>query len=223
MQQPSEQETSHLEEFAEVELEIHEGNLLEKIWVKPTATISYILEECPEKYLLFIYPLAGIVNSLDRAATRSSGENVDILSIILAAVIGGALLGWLSFFIYGFFLSLTGRWIGGYAEPYQFRIVLAWASIPSIATLALIIPGILIFGEQLFVDDYFPTEYWKIAIYAIIFLGELVLGVWAIVIAVKGVALIQSFSPIKAILNLILPVLILIVPLILIFALNDFF
>lgn len=186
------------------------GNLLLDIWTKPTLTLKYILANCPDKYLIPLYILGGIHSSIDRAISKDSGNTMDPWLIITLAIIFGGGLGWISYYIYAYFLSLTGRWIDGKAEPREFRTVLCWSSIPSICSLILFIPQFIIYGEDLFRSEWSNTEWW----YLISFIGfgllELTLGIWSLVIFIKGIMILQGFGVGKSLLNAFIPVFLLI-------------
>jgi hypothetical protein len=196
--------------------DINEGNLLFKIWVQPTASLSYILTYNPKKYYIILLVLTGITNTIDRASTKNAGDNMSTFYVLLTSIIGGGLLGWMTVYIYAWGMSGTGKWLKGSANPEEFRIVTIWSCIPSISSLFLLIPQIFIYGDELFKSS--PIVEYDFMIYLwYMFLGvEMILGLWTIIIMVKGIALIQNFSIGKAILNLFLPGLVLLIPIIVI-------
>ena len=139
------------------------------------------------------------------------GDKMATSSVLIFATIGGALFGWLSYYIYAYFISFTGTWIKGKATPKEFRIILAWASIPSIAGLILLIPELFIFGDDLFRSELSSSDLLYTISYKIFAMIDIVLGIWTLIILIKGTALIQGFGIGKAILNIFLPLLLLIV------------
>jgi hypothetical protein len=189
---------------------VNESKLIYEIWIKPTQTLKYILNTCPEKYVTLFIVLGGITEAINKASNKNNGDNMSTMAVLSFAIIGGALFGWISYYLYAFFLSITGKWLNGRAEPQQFRTVLAWASVPTISSLLLLIPELLIFGDDLFRSELSNSELSYTLLYGIFSLIEMVLGIWTIIITVKGISIIQEFGIGKSILNLFLPALLLI-------------
>lgn len=184
---------------------IDEKSLFFSIWLKPTNTLKHILSNYPEKYVTILIVLGSIIKALDKASTKDMGDRLETPYIIIMAIIAGALFGWISYYISAWAMSEAGIWLGGKAKPTQFRTVLAWASVPLIASGFLLILELFFFG-----DDVFKSEIQNIdssTPYLWVFFGilELILGIWALVILVKGISLIQDFKTGKAILNMIFP------------------
>lgn len=199
-----------LDDFDQSEDAVHikEEELLKTIWLQPAATLSYVLKHCPEKYMTLFFILGGIAAAIDRAANKNLGENLSLIAVLSTAIIGGALFGWLTYYLYAWTLSVTGKWLDGTAEPAPFRTLLVWALVPRIAILALLPFQILVFGEDLF-RSTLEFDY-SISGLLLIFFGilELVLIIWSMVILVAGIRLIQDFSTGRAILNMTAPLLV---------------
>jgi len=188
---------------------VNESKLIFEIWIKPTQTLKYILNSCPEKYVTLFIVLGGVSKAISKASEKNAGDNMSTMLVLTYAIIGGALFGWISYYIYAFFLSITGKWINGKAEPNQFRTVLAWASVPTLSSLILLMPELLIFGDDLFRSELSNSDLLYQILYSTFVLIELVLGIWTLVISVKGISIIQEFGIGKSILNLFLPALLL--------------
>lgn len=208
----------------EVEItDINSTNLLSKIWVKPKQTLEYILKKDPDKYVTLFLVLGGMVKAIDRASVKNMGDNMSTLGVLAIAIATGGLFGWISYYIYAWGMSVTGNWLKGYSEPKEFRTVLAWALVPTICSLILIAPQIAVFGDDLFRSTPVNDSTFHSVMMGIFGILEVTLGVWSLVILVKGVALIQKFSIGKSILNIFLPGLVIIVPIILIAFLVNLF
>jgi len=102
-------------------------------------------------------------------------------------------------------MGVTGRWLGGRSDYDTFRTVLAWALVPSVATLVLLVPEVAVFGDNLFKTD--------LAIYSLTSrtlaiaggLAQMVFSVWSFIILLKGIMLVQNFSLGRALFNMMLP------------------
>lgn len=196
--------------------DINEGNLFFKIWLKPKETLTYILSNCPDRFVLLLFALGGISRSIDRAASKGMGDTVSTISILSIAIIAGGLFGWMYYFFYAWLLEATGKWLKGTASYSQFKTILAWSMIPAISSLILLIPELLIFGEDVFKSELSNPNGITDGIFMLFGLLEITLGIWTLVIFIKGVCLIQNFSVGKAILNSILPALLIVIPIVLI-------
>jgi hypothetical protein len=178
-----------------------------KIWTFPRPVFKFINHFKYQKYLTVLLILAGIVNAFDRADISNIGKYDSIIVTIIASIVGGALFGWISFYIYSSLIRFTGKWINGKANTDSILRTLAYASIPSIAGLVLIIPKLLLRGSDLY--ENVLTYGFSIT--------ESILGVWTLVLSVIGISEVQQFSIGRAVANLILAVLVVAVPVVFIF------
>lgn len=210
---------TNFEEFESEFDDVNPKELFLSIWTKPTITLKYILEKCPKQYVLVLLVLGGIVRSISRASERGMGDTMSTASVLLISVLVGGLIGWISYYIYAWALSFTGNWIKGAAEPETFRTVIAWSLVPSIATLILLIPELIIFGDDLFKSELSDVSMVKGIGLVAFGIFELALSIWSLVILVIGTKIIQGFGTGKAILNVFLPILVLVIPLLLIYIL----
>lgn len=195
-----------------IDNDITEDNLIYKIWIKPTTTLAYILKNCPDKFMVPLMILGGITRAIDRASTQNMGDKYSIFYILIITIVAGGLFGWISYYFYAWLLEITGKWLKGKADYEEFKTVIAWSLIPSICSLVLLIPEILIFGVDIFKSDMSDTGVVSIMLMVLFGLVEITLGIWTLIIFVKGVSLIQNFNTWKAILNMILPVFLILIP-----------
>lgn len=196
--------------------DISEENHLLTIWTYPRQTLEYILTYCPDKYVTGLFMLSGIARAISRASLKNAGDDMSTVAVLGLCVFIGIAFGWMSFYVYAFFLSVTGRWINGKAEGSQFRTVLAWAMVPTVLSLILVIPELIIFGDDLFRSEPEHTGTFVDIMWMVFGLLEITLAIWTIVILIKGIALIQKFSTGKAIANALLPGVLIIIPIVLI-------
>ncbi|MCB2409822.1 Yip1 family protein [Hymenobacter lucidus] len=203
--------------------QIQADNALSQIWFKPKRTLAFLLANHPDKYVLPLLVLGGITRAIDRASMKDMGDKMSTATILLTAVLGGGLFGWLSYYLYAWLLSTTGRWLQGTASSHKFRTVIAWALVPSVVSLALVLPEVVVFGEDLFKSEPENTSHFNNIMWGVVSLLQATLGIWTIVILVKGTALVQNFTTGKAILNLILPGLVVFAPFMLLLLLIEAF
>lgn len=208
---------NQFEEFENEYSNVNPKELVYSIWNQPKLTLMYILDKCPEKYVFLFLVLGGIVRTIGKASERGMGDNMSTISVLLYAFILGGLLGWISYYIYSWAMSFTGNWLDGNAIPSKFRTILAWALVPSIASLILLIPEFIFFGDDLFRSVQQDQSMISSIGWMVFGFIELGLGIWTAVILVIGIKLIQGFGTGKAILNMILPGLLIILPILIIY------
>lgn len=187
-----------------------------KIWLNPREVFSYIHQNSYDKYVIILLILAGISGSFDRAVMRDMGDDMSLFAIVGLCIIIGGLLGWISYYIYAALTSWTGKWLDGQGDTSSILMILAYATIPSVLALLLLIPQIGIYGNELFKSegDIMSGGIVANAIFYGTAILEVILGIYSIVLSVIGVSEVQQFGIGKAILNLLLPILVIVVPLV---------
>ena len=197
---------------------LSDKEIFTKIWTEPRRVLKYINETKYEKYFYVLLFLAGVSGAFDRAANRNLGENASLLGLIAGCIILGGLLGWLSYYIYAALLNWTGKWLDGKGDTDSIYRVLAYAMIPSAISLIFLVPQIAVYGIDLFVKDGDLVNAGIVG--NIVFWGsillEIILGIFTIIFSVIGLSEVQKISVWKAILNLVLPLLIILGPIVII-------
>lgn len=166
------------------------------IWTRPRATIRQIVDTDPKYMVIPLAILGGIVQAFDNASTRNLGDELPLGGIIVAALIGGPIGGLISLYLAGWFLRVTGGWLGGKANAEKVRAAIAWGQVPAIATLPLIGVQIALFGIEMFTEFTPELDANDQMLYVLLAtgVGEMILGIWAIVAVIKCVAEVHEFS-----------------------------
>ena len=201
---------------------LNDNDLLATIWTKPKLALEYILSKCPKKYLIGLITLGGIANTINGTQVNIAQHKIFSIAILVIAVFIGALSGWVYSYIYASLLSWTGEWINGRGKMSQFITVISWSMVPSISSLILLIPKFIIFGDKLFNIDIRELNQVTVILYYSFNVIEFILSIWTIIILITGISLIQKFNIWKAILNLILPVLVIMIPIFIIIGIRFF-
>ncbi len=209
-----------IDEFEELEepLSFTFEEIVTEIWTNPREVFRFIHAKRYEQYMLPLLMAGGVSRAFDRASINDAGDTLPLLGVILSCIVSGVLFGWLTAYIYAALISWTGGWLDGDADRRSIMRVIAYASIPAIIGLALIVPQVILYGEEIFKEDGdiisggIATNiiYWGVIIL------EMILGFYAFVLHVVGLSEVQGFGIGKAILNLLLPILIIFVPVLLI-------
>ena len=176
-------------------------NPWKEVWLHPRNTIKAILKYDPKYMVLPLAALAGIANN---ALDFESMDAIVGGSSFIGSAFVAALLGIVSLYISGFLLRLTGRWINGKANSLKLRAAIAWAGVPVVTSLLLFIPLFFALNSESF------------GILSVSSIAFMILGVWSLVLQVGMISEIQKFSIWKAILNIILAGIVILIPLLII-------
>jgi hypothetical protein len=204
----NENNTHELEEFEYyAEQKVIEQNILLKIWSSPGKVFKFINDNEYDKYKWLLFILGGIANGLDRSIQKSSGDTQSLGEILIYSIFGGALFGWISFYIFAGILSLTGKIFKGEGNTSSIARMLSYAYIPTIVAMFVMIPQIVISGTEVFKTD--GVIYGEGLVGTILTLAtgviELTLACWTIFLCVVGLAEVQKFPVWKAAINVVIP------------------
>lgn len=203
-----------------------EIEIFTKIWTSPRLVFKYINDSGHSKSVWPLLVLAGISSTFDNASTRNLGDDLSLLAIIAISVIAGGLLGWISFYIYAYLLNWTGKWLKAQGNVDSLIHMLAYSSIPTIVGVLFLIIQIGLYGNGIFQSDFDLSTrgLTGAALLWLTFWGELILGIWALVLFIVGLSEVQKLSVLKAILNALLPFIVIVVPIaIIVFIVKDLF
>jgi len=188
------------------------------MWTKPRATIQQIVDTNPERLVLVLAAIAGFSQALDRASMNSNGDTLEWPTIFLIAAIAGPISGLITLYIGSALIRWTGHWMSGNASSQNIRAAMAWSSVPIIWALILWIPALILFGQELFTTE--PPIIDATPSLILIFLGfaaiEITIGIWVIVVFLKCLGQVQGFSAWKALGNVFLAGLVVIIPIVII-------
>ena len=185
------------------------------MWTRPRATIQQIVDTNPERAVVLLSAVAGIGQALDRASAKNMGDKLDWPMILLFAALLGPVAGILGLYVGGALLRWTGSWMGGQGSSRYIRAAVAWSNVPEIWAMLLWVPGLALFGQELFTSKtpLIDADPARLAAFLGFAAVELVLTVWALVVFLKSLGQVQGFSAWKALGNALLAALVVIVPL----------
>lgn len=210
-----------MENFKEFEPDhdvIEDNELFKTVLLDPKKAFKFIHKYEYENHLKLLLVLAGISSTFDRAVNNNSGDNMSLGGVIALSVIIGGLLGWISYYIYAALISWTGGWLNGSARTSEVLRIIAYANIPVILALIIMLFQILLVGNSYFQSTIYLDDYGTAItiVYYGLAIAQLGLGIWNVFLLVIGVAEAQQFGYGKAFLNVILPILVIAVPILLI-------
>lgn len=135
------------------------------------------------------------------------GEVYPMVGIGIVAAVLAPFIGWLFLSIFAGLLLWTGRWIGGKGDYLSLRAAVSWSNVPNIVNIVFWVILSLLFGSMLFTQAFAQMDLAgaQMGLVAVIFLAQLVLAVWTFVLLLNTVSEVQKFSVWKALLNMLMP------------------
>lgn len=192
------------------------SELIQYLFTNPRAAFQDIILWNRAEVVHISFFLVSIEKAFERAELNSLGDRETLQSIVLSVIFIGGISGYIFMHIYSFAIDFTGKWIGGKARKNEIRNVVAWASIPSIFLLIVFLLRIIAFGENVFRSEstYEDNEFSEYLGYFFAII-QIVLIFISLRLLVIGISIAQQFSEGKAMLNVVLGILLLIIPLVL--------
>jgi hypothetical protein len=190
-----------------------------QIWFRPRATIRHILDH-PSTFKrlgLWVIMIVGIIEALNKASERSLGDSMNTMSLFLIAFLVGPISGIISIWFGSWLLYITGKWINGNGTIEEIKMALAWASVPMLFTIPNWIILLFLYEGELF-TTFTPTIDSNYIPFLVIAFIEVVILIWMGFVYLKCIGEAQQFSAWKALLNVIISSLLVIVPIFIIVA-----
>lgn len=188
------------------------------IWTKPRATIRYLVKNEPQRHVLLLGAIGGIVNSLGRASKQNLGDKMPLGGVLISCLIGGTIGGMITLYLGAALLSWTGRRLGGRADSSEVRTAMAWSSVPLVVAGLLYVPLILLLGKDMFssetpaIDANPNLALLLMAIVAV----QVPLGFWSFFLFLKCLGQVHRFSAWRALVASVYAFGVLLVPILLI-------
>jgi hypothetical protein len=153
------------------------------IWTRPRATIRGIVDYDPTYRVVPIAAASGIVQTLDRMMQKNAGDMLSLAALIGLAAVVGSLAGLVQLVVAGWWFSNMGRIFGGRADSKQVRTVVAWAVVPSFATVPFLVLAVALLGKGMFTSEL-PEGTEALAAVVLIALGavQVIFGIWSAVV-----------------------------------------
>jgi hypothetical protein len=197
---------------------ISDKKVFSGVLTSPRDVFNFIDTYKYQKYVSLLLILAGISRTFDRASSKNMGDNFSLWGVIAFCIIIGGVFGWLTYYIYSAMISWTGKWLDAKGNTDSILRVLAYALFPSILSLLFLIPQIAIYGNEMFKTDgdiFSEGTLSNIIVYGSMLL-EFSLGIWSLILCVIGISEVQKLSIAKSILNIVLPAIVIMTPILII-------
>jgi Yip1 domain len=181
------------------------------ILTKPRETIRHVVDENPHRGLRFLYFLYGLPFALNMAQSLSLGSHLPIWAIVVGSVVLAMVFGWVGICLLSGLFFLTGKWIKGVANFSQVRAAVAWSSVPNIATILMWILLLGVFGARVFHKEFAESPFMghEASVIFAVFFVQTIASIWGFVILLQALGEVQGFSAWKALINVLIPFVIL--------------
>ncbi len=183
------------------------GNPWLKMWVRPRDTVRSIVKSDPNYRIWWLAAAYGFPMLLNMAQSFSLSTTFSLGVILILAAVLAAPIGMLGFMIISALVQWTGRWLGGVGSYLEIRAAVAWSNVTNIGTSILWLVLVCVFGWQVFFKTFPQSPFIgaSLAVVSSVFLLETVLSIWSFVLLFQSLAEVQKFSVWRAIVNIILP------------------
>lgn len=170
------------------------------IWIRPRATMRYILNTDPKAYVFGLCFIGALNQSLDRAVGRGLGDRIAFPFVLLLCAVFALFSALLTLAIGGRVLRWVGGLLGGQGTLDGVQAALGWGNVPSLIGLLIWLPLLVLLGPELFTTNTPRMD--ANPMLALLLLAssmlQMLLGVWSFVISIKCLAEAHQFSSWRA-------------------------
>ena len=166
------------------------------IWIRPRSTIRGIIDVNPNHWVIPLASAGGILQTLQTESSLHLGSRLSLPAILMISVVVGPLIGLLGLYVGAWFVAVTCRPFGGWADPKEVRTALAWSSVPLLATAPFWAIRIALLGTEMFAlpKPSLVSNPAMIALLIVSIILEIVLSVWWLVVTLIALGEVQHIS-----------------------------
>jgi hypothetical protein len=183
------------------------------MWVAPRETIRAIIQFNPGYFYPFLCLIYGLPMLLQVAQNFSLGDRYPLAGIVIVSLLLAGIIGALMINISTALFYWTGKWIGGTGSYQTIRSAVAWANVPNLVNIFIWIVNIGVFGGRIFQHNFVETPFvgGELGVIFLTSVVQIIVAIWAFIIILKALGEVQGFSAWKALLNVIIPFLVIFV------------
>jgi hypothetical protein len=172
---------------------------LKDVWLRPRRVFRELAARPAGVTDYLLMSAQGIGNFLALYRTEGAGAHSSVAEILANSAVYGAVLGVASLFLMAIIYRRLGARAGGKSTISQVIHVLAYGSVPMVASLAIWVLTALLAGEDTFLETPRPdAEGFLVLLLHVQFISYVLLLVWSIVLQVMGFSEIQGLATRKA-------------------------
>ena len=186
------------------------------MFVRPRETMRQILDGDPNRFVVGLAMLGGVLTVLDRASIDGMGDRIPVSTIFAMAIPIGVLVGLIMLYLGGAVIQWTGSWFGGRGTAAEVRAALAWGRMPFYWAGLLWLPYLGFFGGEVFMGEMPSVEAQPWLLFVLINLAvlEMGMGIWGLVTLVLAVAEAHRFPAWNSLGSIVLAMVLVVVPLV---------
>jgi len=174
------------------------------IWLNTRLTTREIIDNNYRRLMNVLFCVSGVVWLFSWMKNRPDiGDKFELLPIVLTLVSVGIILGLLISRLAAISIYWTGKLIDGKSTYKEILRTTAYANVPSIGLLGMIVFKLSLFGKEP-ISSLRPEMIDNFLIIIFITIIEDIIGIWTIVIYVKVISETQKLSTGMSIVNLLL-------------------
>jgi hypothetical protein len=189
------------------------SNVMYNLLYYPRQFFQKIIHQPKDKYFTILFILSNIAVAFSAVKQQEIETTKDLASLVLKPLLNGLLFGWIFTYLYAAMISSLGNWMTGKASAKKIVRVIVYASIPSMIALGILAIKVAMFGKAglgMF-DGRLPLSSGQSAVWISLGIMQSLLGLWSCIALVIGISEAQQFSIGKAILNVLLPTILIMV------------
>jgi Yip1 domain len=172
---------------------------LKDVWLRPRRVFRELAARPAGVTDYLLMSAQGIGNFLALYRTEGAGAHSSVAEILANSAVYGAVAGVASLFLMAIIYRRLGARAGGKSTTSQVIHVLAYGSVPMVASLAIWVLTALLAGEDTFLEAPRPdAEGFLVLLLHVQFISYVLLLVWSIVLQVMGFSEIQGLATRKA-------------------------
>lgn len=167
------------------------------IWWKPQAAINAVVQRAGRSYTLVLAALMGVATAIGVAALIT---DLHWFAVVAVAFVVGPFAGLLALYVDGALLSWIGRPLGGSASQSKLRTAIAWAALPNIAALLIMLGGIAVYHQAFLRANAAPGGI-KDPVLMIVIVVLVALQLWGLFLKIRTVGAVQRFGAVRSAAN----------------------
>jgi hypothetical protein len=178
-----------------------------KIWFEPRETIRKIVNTDVKQCFLILAAIYGLPLAFNLVQSFAISTLVPVWAILLGSLILCTFVGMIGIYVTSWLLEFTGKWIGGKASFLEIRAAFAWSNVPTLVSILMWVLLLGMFGGQVFDRDFAQMQFvgYEAGVLFLVMLVEMVISVWGFIILLNTLAEVQKFSVWRALLNVLIP------------------
>jgi hypothetical protein len=177
------------------------------ILVEPRKTIREIVQTDPKDSFLLLSFIYGLPIAFNFSQNLSLASVTPFWAILIGSLIACVFLGVIGISVSAWLLQMTGQWVGGKGNFQNLRAAVAWSSVPGVVTILMWLILMGVFGGQIFDKQFSQVQLvgYQAGVVFLVFLVQSIASIWAFILLLKTVGEVQGFSAWRALLNVAIP------------------